>query len=155
MIQSCRSLLGSAGRTVRVCDVPPSRDKRDRDRSKRKNACRCAKNELFEHDSHNKEQGIEQFDRRIQFHALFESEVRLDRKKQMRHFSPRQLAKPFAFLSHARNQFFLGQMPPTFRECECPKEKMSPHVPPKDREPQVAEAPESAFLTGAMTAVSA
>ena len=36
--------------------------------------CLCSQDELFQNDSHDEEQGIEQFHSGIEFHAFFEGE---------------------------------------------------------------------------------
>ena len=58
---------------------------RDGNRSQRQYARRCAQDQLLQHQIHDEHQRIEDFYGRVQLHALFKRECRLDRLKQVRH----------------------------------------------------------------------
>ena len=95
----------------------------DADGRQSKHTSFCTEDQLFEHDVHNEEKRIEQFDWRVQLHVLFESERRFYGLKQMWHLPACQLTKALACLSHSGDQFFLGQSCQHSQSSDTPKAK--------------------------------
>src|SRR5258708_33594758 len=98
--------------------------KSDRNGSQGKDTGLSPQDELVEHARYNEEQRVQQFRRRIEFHALFEREDRRYRLEQMRPFSACQLTKAFAHLADTGYEFLFRQprqhsqrMNPPQRKC--------------------------------------
>src|SRR5260370_4868408 len=77
-------------------------------------------NQLVEHDPNDEEQRVQQLDRRVKLHLLFEEEGSFYRLKEMRKFAACELLKPFALLTHAGDQLFFRQ------SCQHPKRVNAP-----------------------------
>ena len=101
---------------------------RDGDGGEGENLRGGAGDEVIEEDAEDEEERIEEFDGRVEFDALFESEGRVGGDEEVRGLASGQLTEAAAFLAEAGDQLFFRQRGEGAEGGRCPSGRRFLHV---------------------------